>query len=211
MKTPHAAGEPAELAALYAAGAMPHEQLRDYESHLAAGCPQCAAELRQFEEAVEHLYSAVEPVPVDVRLRDRVMSHIEAGEAFHSASERPDPQVWRRWQPDDAAAAMLIRRGAEAQWEPTGIDGIHIRRLFVDQQRNQMTALVKMAAGTAYPRHLHDGPEECYVLQGDLHVGEDILHAGDYQRAAPGSHHPIQSTKDGCLLLIVSSLTDEIE
>ena len=73
-----------------------------------------------------------------------------------------------------------------------------------------MTMLVRMEAGSSYPQHIHDGPEECYVLQGDLRVGDEVLGRGDYQRAAPGSRHGIQSTENGCLLFIVSSLTDEI-
>ena len=36
------------------------------------------------------------------------------------------------------------------------------------------------------------------------------MRAGDYQRAAGGSQHPWQSTRDGCLLLIVSGLHDEL-
>jgi anti-sigma factor ChrR (cupin superfamily) len=81
----------------------------------------------------------------------------------------------------------------------------------MDSARDRMTCLVRMAAGTAYPRHIHAGPEECLVLEGELRVGDEMLRAGDYQRAAPGSHHPVQSTDRGCLLLIVSSLSDELE
>ena len=36
------------------------------------------------------------------------------------------------------------------------------------------------------------------------------MHAGDYQRASGRSIHPVQSTDGGCLLLIVSSLRDEM-
>lgn len=64
--------------------------------------------------------------------------------------------------------------------------------------------------GTAYPCHVHDGPEECYVHRGELCVAGETLRAGDYQRAAPGSLYVVQSTENGCLLLIVSSMTDEL-
>ena len=98
----------------------------------------------------------------------------------------------------------------DGSWEDTGVNGVQVRRLFVDPPRNQMTMLVRMEAGSSYPQHIHDGPEECYVLQGDLRVGDKVLRSGDYQRAAPRSRHGIQSTENGCLLFIVSSLTDEI-
>ena len=58
--------------------------------------------------------------------------------------------------------------------------------------------------------HHHGGAEECYVLEGDLRTGDVWMHAGDYQHAAAGSVHPVQSTVQGCLLLIHSSLQDEL-
>lgn len=146
------------------------------------------------------------------------LSALNAGESgsalddggIGSVPAQPNPQVWKRWQGDQAATDWFIRRRDEGAWEETGIAGIQVRRLFVDPSRNQMTALVRMAAGTAYPRHIHDGPEECLVLDGDLWAGDVEFHQGDYQRMTPGSRHDVQSTKEGCLLLIVSSLSDEI-
>jgi anti-sigma factor ChrR (cupin superfamily) len=105
---------------------------------------------------------------------------------------------------------MFIVRAGESEWEPTGRPGIEARRLFVDRAGNRITMLVRMAPGTWYPGHTHGGPEECYVLQGDLRVADKVLHPGDYQRAAKGSQHGIQSTKNGCVLLLVSSLTDSL-
>jgi anti-sigma factor ChrR (cupin superfamily) len=199
----HPMGEPAELAALYAAGAMPGEQRAQFEAHL-DDCAACLEEARRLDGVVTQLFSATPPAPVAAPLREALLARVSA--ANHAAG----PQVWKRWGADDPQQDLFVLRGEEAPWEPTGIDGIDIRRLFVDRPRNQMTMLVRMEAGTAYPRHVHDGPEECYVLQGELRVGDDTLRAGDYQRAAPGSKHAVQSTDTGCLLLIVSSLTDEI-
>lgn len=119
------------------------------------------------------------------------------------------PQVWRRWDSDAESADVIIRAAARDGWEETGIAGVAVRRLFVDRDRNQMTALVRMAPGTAWPKHVHDGPEECLVLEGDLHAGEHVFHTGDYQRMSPGTHHGVQATEGGCLLLIVSALTDQ--
>ena len=221
MTPDHPVGDPAELAALYAAGAMTDEQAAEFEAHL-ADCERCIAELRRLDPAVLELLQAVEPVIPDARVRDTLLARVsaapasQAGTHAEGASPRGEwaalgPQVWKAWAADQAGGDLLIRRGGEGAWEPTGIAGIEVRRLFVDEERNQMTALVRMAAGTSYPRHLHNGPEECYVLQGDLHLGDTVLRAGDYQRAAPGSRHGVQSTSAGCLLLIVSSLTDELE
>jgi serine/threonine protein kinase len=77
---------------------------------------------------------------------------------------------------------------------------------FVDEQNDHFTALVRMAP---YPRHIHRGPEECLVLEGDLRVCDTVLYPGDYQRAPTGTVQGVQSTDQGCLLLTTSSLTNE--
>ncbi len=135
------------------------------------------------------------------------------GAASPSADSAPapkTPQVWKQWDSTSAGGALFTLRSDATPWEPTGIEGIEIRRLFVDRQRNQTTMLIRMAAGRSYPRHVHGGAEECLVLEGDLRVGDNVLHAGDYQRAPEGSLHGVQATDGGCVLLIVSSLTDEL-
>jgi anti-sigma factor ChrR (cupin superfamily) len=55
---------------------------------------------------------------------------------------------------------------------------------------------------------VHGGPEECYVLEGDLRVDDKTMGQGDYQFAPEGCEHSVQSTEGGCLLLISSSLSD---
>jgi quercetin dioxygenase-like cupin family protein len=125
--------------------------------------------------------------------------------------------VWKSWGSappegfvaDPARAFHFVGSDAGA-WEPTGVEGIEARRLSVDRENDRATFLARMAPGTSYPAHRHAGPEECYVLSGDLRVGDLHMHAGDYQRADPGSIHGVQSTDAGCLLLLVSSLDDEI-
>lgn len=211
MSHEHSIGEPAELAALYAAGALSPEAGAAFEAHLDGGCILCAAAVRDLNNAVLALADAAEPVAPSPQTRDKLLQRVSDGEPAAAKPAPADPQVWKAWQ-SNAAAGLFTQRGDEAVWESVGIDGISIRRMFVDRERNQFTALVRMAPGTAYPRHLHNGPEECLVLQGDLRVGDTgiVLRQGDYQRAEPGSDHPIQSTENGCVLLIVSALDDEI-
>ncbi|NOT32068.1 MAG: hypothetical protein HOP15_16600, partial [Planctomycetes bacterium] len=129
-------------------------------------------------------------------------------------------QVWKQWRTEARAPSVVSAAGAEA-FEPTGFPGVRVRRLAVDQDAERVTMLVRMDPGTAYPAHRHGGVEECYVVEGDLWIGAGIeangigvpaleMHAGDYQRMEEGSLHPVQSTRAGCLLLITSSLQDEL-
>lgn len=206
----HSIGEPEELATLYLSGAMTPGESAAFEAHLASGCAACTEQVKRLETVVEHLVSNVEPMNTDPRVRDAIMAQMAAESRDQNSDRQTDPQIWKNWQPDSDASDHVIHQAARSGWESTGIDGIDIRRLFVDRHRNRMTAMIRMAPGTAYPAHLHDEPEECLVLEGDLRTGGQVLHSGDYERRVAGSRHAIQSTKDGCLLLIVSSLTDEL-
>lgn len=215
-----------ELAALYVAGGLSPEQAQDVERRLASGDSAMRKAIAELDSAAQALLELTPETNVPPRIKERLLAEIAASEPsvadsetsesagsgpeLGSAKNGPNPQVWKQWSGDQASDPMFLVRGGEQSWEPTGIDGVETRRLFVDRERDQTTMLVRMAPGTSYPRHRHGGPEECFVLEGDLRVGEEVMHAGDYQRAAAGSHHPVQSTTKGCLLFLVSSLSDEL-
>jgi anti-sigma factor ChrR (cupin superfamily) len=191
--TGHALPEdPAELAALYAAGALAPEEWARFEAHLAAGCPACEAELAQLSHVVAALGSAVEPRAPSAATREQLLGRL-AAEPAPPAGEMP---------------GLFVKRAAEGSWEETGVPGIQLRVLFLDREANRFTALVRMAAGSSYPGHFHSAPEECLVLEGDLCVGTQVLLAGDYQRAEPSTTHVVQTTRQGCLLLVTAAATD---
>jgi anti-sigma factor ChrR (cupin superfamily) len=210
MSPHHQTGEEdLDRAALYALDALPERERAEYEAHL-QDCPGCAEEALAFgrvASVLAHLAPQAEPPP---RLKTRLF---EAIREAAGGAERPSargPQVWKRWDADAAPSGRFLLRAEEGEWEPTGLSGITVRRLFVDPAADRVSMLVRMAPGTAYLPHRHSGPEECYVLDGDLSVAGVRLHPGDYERAAPDSVHGIQSTEGGCLLLITSSLHDQI-
>lgn len=219
MNSPHDIGDPTELAGLFAAGSMSELQTAEYLKHLDDGCPRCSAELSSLAPAIESLALSLAPVAPPPRVRENLFLNISAaatrlGDQAPSlpiGGDKGKPQVWKDWASDKQNKDLLISRGGQQeQWEETGEPGVRIRRLFVDRQRDQFTALVRMEPGASYPKHIHNGPEECLVIEGKLRVGDSVLDAGDYQYAPPGSLHGVQSTDCGCLLLIVSSLSDEM-
>lgn len=131
----------------------------------------------------------------------RIRARIEADEA--------GVQPWKRWREAEAPELGIVFR--DATWfEPTAIEGIQVRRLALDAAADRVTLEILMAPGSKYPAHRHGGVEECFVLEGDIDVGGVVMHAGDYQRLEGDSLHPVQSTRGGCRLLIVSSLRDEL-
>ena len=209
MNDTHPLGEPAELAALYAAGALPGDELAAFEAHLASGCEACQAELQQLRWVTSKLWYAIRPVIPDAKIRDALLARVAAKRDATLAVSPLRERVLAKMSPDASSRSTVFNKASEASWERTAIEGVAIRTLFVDQENNQFTALVRMQPGSSYPRHVHAGPEQCLVIEGDLRVGEEVLHAGDYQRAPTGSRHGVQSTEHGCLLLITSSLTDQ--
>ena len=199
-----------ELAALYAAGALTDDEARQVEAILQRDdddAQALGALIRSFEDAAQIMISRVTPMNPDPSVRKKLFDRIRSKPAAAADAE----PVWRNWTtPEVSMDALYTLRAGEGAWEETGIDGIDVRRLFVDEANNRMTAMFRMAPGTSYVPHRHDAAEECYVLDGDLHVGEElVLHAGDYQRAEAGSLHGEQWTEGGCLLLITCSLHDE--
>ncbi len=167
-----------------------------------------AAEYRECLALLAQAVGARGPAPptgLKAKLLERVASEKKATGA-------DGVQIWKSWSPPKSSelSGLFVRKADEGGWEKTEAPGVQVRPLNVDEVRRYVTMLVRMEAGASYPRHVHAGAEECYVLEGDLRVGNEVLHAGDYQCAHGGSEHAVQSTEKGCLLLIVSSQDDEL-
>jgi len=197
-----------EEAAAYALGGLAQEEHERFRAHLDEGCPACAIELRAARRTLARM--DLELVQGEARreppaeLKQRLLQRIEPVEAAAPAPRR----AWQQWSGDPED--LEIVRGSEAGFEPTDFEGVEVRPLSVDSARESVTMLVRMAPGASYPEHRHAAREECYVLSGDLQVGEKSMQAGDYQVAPAGSVHETQSTRGGCTLLIVSSQRDEL-
>lgn len=217
-------------------GLLEHSEEKQFLAHLASGCAECnktvAAMSRVMRALPFALDSSIVVATPPAALKERLLRSIKiaasqpaaietsaafAGPAQPAADKEKavGPQVWKTWtrKPEGAKAAlpgMFTLGASEGAWEDVGIGGIKVKRLFVDPERDSVTMLVRMPAGAAYPRHRHAGPEQCYVIEGDLRVDNLAFFAGDYQCAEPNSFHGVQYTEKGCLLLIVSSLHDEL-
>ena len=197
-----------ELAALYALSALAPAEMEEVERDW-RDSPAFWAEVRSLRDAAAGL---AESGPRRKPRRD-LWPEIQARVAGTPPEPPPTPsrtQLWKQWQ-GGPSSENWIRTAQDGEFEPTDIEGISVRRLFVDETADRVTMLVRMAPGTAYPAHRHGGAEECYVLAGDLSIGtEATLRTGDYQRMDEGSVHAVQSTRGGCLLLIASSRADEL-
>jgi predicted ChrR family anti-sigma factor len=191
-------------AVAYALDGLSSAEASEFEAHLES-CEACSNEVQSLRVLLGELGTLAPPQAPPPDLKNRLMAKIR-----ESKTEQASKQPWKSWTTSAAAAGLTLVRAEEGGWEPTGVDGVVVRRLFLDVENDRATMLVRMAPGTSYPAHVHAGAEECFVLEGDLLVGESRMRAGDYQRATSGSLHGMQSTEGGCLLFIVSSLHDEM-
>jgi len=199
--------DPVGWASLHALGALPPREQAEYEAHRAA-CAACGAEAGSMARTAAELSALAPEAEPPAGLRDRVLARARAE---RPGADPPPAQVWKRWGSESGeSGGFALLRDEEGAWEPTRFAGVEARRLFVDAANDRVTMLVRMAAGSRYPGHVHAGPEDCYVVRGDLRSGDFRMCAGDFKRAAAGSVDGIQSTEGGCLLLIVSSLRDEL-
>ncbi len=106
------------------------------------------------------------------------------------------------------ASQFTFLMSQEGKWVKHPVEGVYVKLLSADTQRNYGVMLYDVEAGIYFPPHHHSGPEECYVLEGDLQVGERILTAGDFHHADADSDHGMLYTKNGCRLLIIAALSD---
>ena len=232
MTSHHPIGDPAELAALYVVGAMNEDEFVAFEAHLAEGCPLCQAELRALEVPGAALAAVAPNEAPPPRIRDALLARVAVDSqqqldevAIEAAMTRQLARQQAVAAAEDSAAASLVAvastseataprarrepgwfvaRGAEDEWISIGLGGVAMRVLFVDPRRRAMTCLMRVPPGASIPGHVHQGSEECLVLEGALRVGDLILEAGDFQRTAPGFPQPDQSSAAGCLLLMTS-------
>lgn len=198
---------PAELAALYVAGALEETERMDFERRLRAGEPACVDALREVAPALRALLDAAPPQEppalarrvIEARL-GMFMPSAASAQAQQAASDESD----RAHDGADDHGVTFIRRD-QIQWRPTGLPGIRQCVLLADKKGNRRSVLYDIRPGTHLPDHAHAGIEEVMVLEGDLSVGDVKLGPRDYFCAQPDSRHGALRSETGCIALVFSS------
>jgi anti-sigma factor ChrR (cupin superfamily) len=141
---------------------------------------------------------AAEP-PQD--LKERVLRRIEEtmDDAAAPLTEPPSSTSalahgFRLHQADDAAG-----------WKALPLPGAWIKVLSIDRERGYAVLMGRLEAGARYPAHTHEGAEDLYLLTGDLHLGDTVLHPGDFHHSDAGTSHAENYSIQGCTLLAVLS------
>jgi quercetin dioxygenase-like cupin family protein len=117
----------------------------------------------------------------------------------------------RRRIRDDGAGAMpgtrTVRAGAEG-WAVIAA-GIERKLLAADPAEGVHTYLLRLAPGAVVPAHGHPQPEECFVVEGSIMIGDLALDAGDFHFAAAGAAHPAVSSGPGAVVYVRAARSDD--
>jgi anti-sigma factor ChrR (cupin superfamily) len=74
---------------------------------------------------------------------------------------------------------------------------------FIGAADGLVFVLSKLAAGTRGERHVHEGPEFLYVLEGDLQVNGVEMKPGCGYAAATGTTHSEFASREGATFVVV--------
>ena len=179
-----------ELVAVYAVGALLTSQVPIIEAHLGA-CPDCRKELEMLRPIVD----SVVFWPNDVL--------------------RPPAALWgrlaRRIAAETGEEPLLspASQWSEPEWEEVA-PGLSCKLLSTDSEKARVSMLVRLAPGATYPPHQHAGLEELHLLHGELWIDDRKLHAGDYNRAEPGTADQRVWSETGCTCVLITSTRDEL-
>jgi anti-sigma factor ChrR (cupin superfamily) len=180
----------AERVFLYVLQALPSDELAVVGAHI-AGCAECRQEIETLRPIVDSFVSwptdvLRPPVPLWERLARRIAAET-GGEPL-----LPAPQ-----------------RRAEPEWKDAA-PGIACKLLATDTEKERVSMLVRLAPGTEYPPHRHDGVEELHLLHGELMIGDRKLYPGDYNQAEAGSVDHRVWSETGCTCVLITSYNDAL-
>src|SRR5262249_22279930 len=129
--------------------------------------------------------------------------------SLSAPAQKPSSAVKRQLLAVTGGQGFYLLKRDEGKWLATGSPGVAMRILYVDKKSERQTLLLRMDAGSSFPCHRHDDPEECLVLEGAVSDGHASMVAGDFVRYPPDTEHGPLTTTGGNLLLISSGLHDE--
>lgn len=184
-----------ELSSLSVLGALSENEKQELDEMLKLADEEMIQQYRNLFLTSLHLPLAVEMHEPPASLKKSILGKINLLKKGGNREQKD-------------ASPFTFLTSEEGTWVKHPVEGVTIKLLSADKLRNYGVMLYKVDAGVHFPPHHHSGPEECYVIEGDLQVGEKILTAGDFHHADEGSDHGVLYTEKGCKLLIVAALSD---
>ena len=189
-----------EQASFYALGALNEMEHRAFESELRGN-----AELRElvhrFQRTTDLLAASSPVTHLPPELRDKVLRRIDSLVTSKPTEKSLPPLL---------PGLRFIAAGESKDWKSLPIPGAYIKLLSLEQDLGYAVLMGKLDPGARYPAHINVGPEDFYILTGDLHIGNRRLGAGDFHHADGGSLHEANYSVEGCTLLAVLTTDDPL-
>jgi anti-sigma factor ChrR (cupin superfamily) len=187
-----------EQASLYALGALPPEEQTGFETRLRTDA-ELRELVRQLQRAAGLVAKATPQTPPPPRLKAAILERIAA------AGRAPAPRP-----PAIMPGLHFLEAAGATGWKALPLPGAFLKLLSFEPERGYAVLLGKLEAGVRYPPHVNAGPEDFYILTGDLVVGDRRLGPGDFHHADKGSQHEVNYSEHGCTLLAVLTADDPL-
>lgn len=187
-----------DQAALFALGTLEGEEQARFADEMRA-----SAELLEFvwslQRVTDRIALACPSNAPPSGLKEKVLRRIQAPEQRQSTPAIPQVPGLR-----------FLMSNEIAEWKQLPVPGAWIKLLSFEPARGYAVLLGKLDAGARYPAHTNAGPEDFYVLTGDLHVGDRTMGPGDFHHADAGSQHAENYSVEGCTLIAVLTVDDPL-
>ena len=107
--------------------------------------------------------------------------------------------------PRASPAGTITLRAEEGAWRSLA-PGVTMKVLRVDRVAGNQTILIRMSPGAVVAGHQHSQEEECFIVDGEIRIGNHRLCAGDMHVACAGSIHEPIASPTGAVLLVRAAL-----
>jgi hypothetical protein len=183
-----------DLAIRCALGELTPAELQAFSAELRTS-PELRDLLRSLQNSLDRLALTVPQATPPASLKQKVLGRL-------SAKVPPATTA--------ALAGLRFTEGSDTGWKALPVPGAFIKLLSLQADRGYAVLLGKLDPGVRYPAHTNAGPEDFYLLTGDLHVGDRMLLPGDFHHADAGSLHGENYSVEGCTLLAVLTTDDPL-
>jgi len=183
----------------YATGALAEPNSVLVATHLAL-CPQCRARVAEFEAVGGTLFEDLATEAIDRSLRDSVLASLDdVGPEIAPSPEQPAPIDIRVPEPLRSYIGSSLD---DLAWKSRGqVDEVRVLR----EHPDITSRLFRIKAGTAMPRHTHEGTELTLVLTGGFTDRGGHYVRGDVATADPSvDHFPVADLDEDCYCFAVN-------